>query len=149
MKVGLISDTHDVLHPHVLELLKGCQLILHCGDITKPTLLNQFEGLAPVIAVRGNNDSIKLWPQLLDIRSIELEGLTLAISHYKEKLIDVQADVKCFGHSHIYTQFQQEETWWINPGSCGRKRFNYPLTLAILTLQDKKVNIEKIDLSST
>ena len=56
VKIGIISDTHDLLRPEVVEALQGCECILHCGDISSQRILDQLEQIAPVKVVRGNND---------------------------------------------------------------------------------------------
>lgn len=65
MKVGIISDTHDLLRPEVLEALEGCEVILHGGDISSRQILDRLEQIAPVKAVRGNND--KEWAEHLPV----------------------------------------------------------------------------------
>ena len=65
MKIGILSDTHDLLRPEVTDALQGCDYILHGGDISSQRVLDQLERIAPVKAVRGNND--KEWAEYLPL----------------------------------------------------------------------------------
>ena len=94
MKIGIVSDTHGMLRPEVIETLEGCEAILHGGDITGPEILEKLGDIAPVHAVRGNGD--REWaeyiPLLLDF---ELAGLRICMAHKKKDLpADVMASLK-------------------------------------------------------
>ena len=111
MKVGIISDTHDLLRPEVAEALQGCDCILHSGDISSQRILDQLEQIAPVKAVRGNND--KEWaehlPMFLDF---ELGGLRIYMTHKKK---DPPKDLTAYdlGLSHrsvVLTQHWQNRS---------------------------------------
>ena len=132
MKIGLISDTHDVLTEEVIRILKDCDEIWHCGDFCHETIYHRIEEIAPLYAVRGNNDKEDFFDCLEDRLILERNGFTFELCHYREKLKDSTADVKCFGHSHQL--FHQED--WLNPGSCGRRRFSLPLNMMILEVTD-------------
>src|SRR5437762_2835464 len=54
--VGVISDTHGLVRPAALDHLRGSDLIVHCGDIGEAAVLDTLKAIAPVSAVRGNND---------------------------------------------------------------------------------------------
>lgn len=140
MKIGIISDTHDLLRPEVLGALQGCDGILHGGDISSPRVLARLEQIAPVRAVRGNND--REWaghlPLFLDFG---LGGLRIYMAHRKKDLPrDLAAyDLVIYGHSHQYAEVWQESaggkrTLLFNPGSCGPRRFNQPVTMAVLRI---------------
>ena len=140
MKVGIISDTHDLLRPEVTEALQGCDCILHAGDISSQRILDQLEQIAPVKVVRGNND--KEWaehlPMFLDF---ELGGLRIYMTHKKKDLPkDLTAyDLVICGHTHQYAEVWQKpvgkkRTLLFNPGSCGPRRFIQPITMAILRI---------------
>ena len=156
MKVGIISDTHDLLRLEVMEALRGCDCILHGGDISSLTLLKQLEKIAPVKAVRGNND--KKWaaglPLYLDF---ELGGLHVFMTHKKKDIPkDVGAyDLVVYGHSHQYTQTwvdspgTSKRTLLLNPGSCGPRRFHQPITMAVLTFSDDGLAVERMELPHT
>ncbi len=109
MKIGVLSDTHDLLRSEVLDALQGCDAILHAGDISSRRILDRLREIAPVKAVRGNNDGE--WaghlPLLLDIT---LGGLRICMTHKKKDLPQDLAgyDLVICGHSHRYESVWQE-----------------------------------------
>ena len=147
MKIGIISDTHGLLRPEVLSALNGCEAILHAGDVCRQEILDELEKIAPVYVVRGNND--KEWaeniPVLLDF---EIAGLRVFMTHKKTDLPDDLSpyDLVVFGHSHKYEESHRGKTLLLNPGSCGPRRFNQPITLAILDIIDGKIAVSRIDI---
>ena len=155
MKAGIISDTHDLLRPEVMEELQGCDCILHGGDISSQRILDQLEAIAPVKAVRGNND--KEWaehlPMFLDF---ELGGLHIYMTHRKKDLPRdlTPYDLVIFGHSHQYASVWQDyvgkrRTPLFNPGSCGPRRFIQPITMAILTINPDGWQIKQVSIPHT
>ena len=140
MKVGILSDTHDLLRPEVIDALQGCDHILHGGDISSRKILDQLEQIAPVKAVRGNND--KEWAEHLPLfLDFELGGLRIYMTHKKKDLPQDLSpyDLVIYGHSHQYASDWQESagknrTLLFNPGSCGPRRFIQPITMAILRI---------------
>ena len=148
MKVGLISDTHNLLRPEVLKVLTGVDAILHAGDISSHTILDQLQTIAPVYAVRGNAD--KEWaeelPTFLDF---ELNGLRVHMTHKKK---DLPTDLEPYnlvmvGNSHTYADALVGKTRIINPGSCGPRRFHQPITMAMATIADGSMEIARIDIA--
>lgn len=145
MKIGIISDTHGLLRPEVLEILKDCECILHGGDIDKPELLDTLRVMGAVYIVRGNNDGG--WAEGLS-RTLRftIEGVKFFMVHNKKdvdwSLGDVQVVV--FGHSHKYFEEMIDGRLWLNPGGCGRRRFAQELTMAVMTVEDGKYTVEKI-----
>ena len=119
MKIGILSDTHNMLRPEVLEALQGCDLILHAGDIAKPEILDKLRQIAPTKVVRGNND--RAWAEDLPMQlAFELEGYRFFMTHKKRDIPgDVDADIVIFGHSHKYEEFRDGSILFLNPGSCG------------------------------
>lgn len=155
MKIGIISDTHDLLRPEVLGQLKGCACILHGGDISSLEILEQLEWIAPVKAVRGNNE--KDWaehlPMFLDF---ELGGLRVYMAHKKKDLPkDLSAyDLVICGHSHQYAETwlpsgNGRRTLLLNPGSCGPRRFHQPITMAFMEMDHDGWQVKRIDISHT
>ena len=148
MKVGLISDTHNLLRPDVLKALMGVDAILHAGDISGQAVLDQLQTIAPVYAVRGNAD--KEWaeevPTFLDF---ELNGLHIYMTHRKKDLpADLDPyDLVMVGHSHTYADTLIGKTRIINPGSCGPRRFHQPITMAVATIADSSIEIIRIDIA--
>ena len=147
MKIGIISDTHGLLRPEVLSALNGCEAILHAGDVCRQEILDELEKIAPVYVVRGNND--KEWaeniPVLLDF---EIAGLRVFMTHIKTDLPDDLSpyDLVVFGHSHKYEESHRGKTLLLNPGSCGPRRFNQPITLAIMDIEDRIIAVTRIDI---
>jgi putative phosphoesterase len=146
MRVGVLADTHNLLRPRVLELLAGCDRLLHAGDVGGPEILERLRRIAPmapVLAVRGNTDSDSAGlPERL---TGEIGGLPFGMVHRRE---DVPADwparlrLVVFGHSHRPELSWRGDCLLLNPGACGARRFHLPLTLAILTvLQDPAVRV--------
>lgn len=150
MRLGIISDTHNMLREEVLGKLKTCDYILHAGDFCKQEILEQLEEIGPVYGVRGNNDK-ESWAENLPVSLMaEIEGYKIGMAHEKKDLPKNAEDIQMmiYGHSHKYEAHYEaaEGTWYINPGSCGRKRFNLPLSFAIAEVKNQKVSLEKIDL---
>lgn len=151
MKIGLISDTHGLLRPEALDALQGCAHILHAGDIGRPEILAALGEIAPLSAVRGNNDEGLDWATALP-ESVELElaGVRLFMVHQAVHLPpdlaarDIQIAV-C-GHSHQPLVEQRDGLLLVNPGSAGPRRFKLPICLALLHLQDGQIRVERIDL---
>jgi len=136
MRVGVLADTHNLLRPRVLELLAGCDRLLHAGDVGEPEILERLRQIAPVLAVRGNTDSGEM-ARLPETLTGEIGGLPFGMVHRRE---DVPADwparlrLVVFGHSHRPELSWRGDCLWLNPGACGARRFHLPLTLAILTV---------------
>ena len=133
----MISDTHNLLRPEVADIIKSCELVLHGGDISGPDTLEKIRSLSGnYYVVRGNND--RDWasdiPYTLEV---ELYGRKFFMTHKKKDIpSDVEADVVIYGHSHRYAQDYINGTLYLNPGSCGPRRFNQAITMAVLTVPD-------------
>lgn len=147
-KVAILSDTHGLLRPEVLEKLQGCEAILHGGDINKQSILDELNKIAPVYVVRGNND--KEWAQNIpETLEFTLYGVRFFMVHNKKKIPKDTAgiDVIIYGHSHKYEEKQVNGQLFINPGSCGPRRFTQPVTMAILQIcDDASLQVEKVDI---
>lgn len=147
MKIGIISDTHGLLRPEVIKALEGADAILHGGDIDRRSVLEELLKIAPVYAVRGNAD--KDWagdiPYVLDF---ELCGMKVCMAHKKKDLPkDLSScDLAVYGHSHKYEAAEKDGILFINPGSCGPRRFRQPITMAVLTLEKGKMEVTRIDI---
>lgn len=147
--IGVLSDTHDLLRPEVVELLKGCDVILHGGDVCSGKILDQLQEIAPLYAVRGNNfkGRVEDLPESLEVEAC---GLKIFMTHKKKDLPkDLSSyDLVVYGHSHKYEESREGKTVVINPGSCGPRRFHQPITLAILTLgSDGSLRLERQDIA--
>ena len=147
MKIGIISDTHGLLRPEVLLALNGCEAILHAGDINSQNIIDELEKLAPVYVVRGNND--KEWAEHLPFfLDFEIAGLRVFMTHKKTDLPDDLSpyDLVVFGHSHKFEESHRGKTLLLNPGSCGPRRFNQPITLAILETKDRNITVTRLNI---
>lgn len=137
MRVGVLSDTHNLLRPQVLELLAGCDRILHAGDVGELEILRQLERIAPVAAVRGNTDAGRTAAELPEELTGSLDGLAFGVIHRREHVPrDWPSRLKLviFGHSHRPEMEWRGQCLLLNPGACGARRFTLPLTLAIVTV---------------
>lgn len=145
MKLAILSDTHGLLRPEVAEKLKTADVILHGGDINKQSIVDGLRRYAPLYMVRGNND--KEWAQAIphDL-TLTLEGVTFALVHNKKELpADLEGvNVVVFGHSHKYVQEEKGGILWLNPGSCGPRRFHQEITMMMAELEDGKIQVEKV-----
>lgn len=149
-KIGIISDTHGMLRPEVIEGLQGCEAILHGGDINRQSILDELNKIAPVYVVRGNNDGD--WAESIPyFLEFELAGLSFCMSHKKKDLpANLQKyDIVIYGHSHKWAESREDEgTLMLNPGSCGPRRFGKTATFAMLEVDDQGgFEINKIEIS--
>ena len=147
MRLAILSDTHGLLRPQVVEYLKTADAILHGGDINKPAIVEQLQQFAPLYIVRGNND--KEWAEDIphDL-TVTLEGVTFFLVHNKKEVpADLSGvDVVVFGHSHKYAQEEKDGILWLNPGSCGPRRFHQEITMMMAEIEGGTIQVEKIDI---
>ena len=137
MRVGILSDTHNLLRPQVLEKLAGCERILHAGDVGDLEILEQLRRIAPVDAVRGNTDGGATAAALPESLAGELGGLPFRMIHQREDIDPAwipRVRLIVYGHTHRPELAWQGSCLLLNPGACGPRRFSYPLTLAIVTI---------------
>jgi putative phosphoesterase len=139
-RIGVISDTHGLLRPDVIDHLQGVELILHAGDIGKPEVLDRLRAIAPVQAIRGNVD-VAWAHDLPDTLFVEHGGLHMYLLHDVKTLgIDPLAehiDIVIAGHSHQPRIDTQNGVTFLNPGSCGPRRFSLPIAMAFITKQER------------
>lgn len=137
-EVGIVSDTHGLLRPGVLPLLEGCDLILHAGDVGEAHILEALQEIAPVVAVRGNTDRGAFGASLPLTEVVHVAGRTLYLIHIVDDLdLDPAAadiDAVIFGHTHRPLVEERGEVLFVNPGSCGPRRFDHPVTVARMSL---------------
>jgi uncharacterized protein len=136
LTVGLISDTHGLLRPQAVEALRGVHRIIHAGDIGGEEVLAALRAIAPVDAVRGNNDCDPWATRIPTELTLDLGGVAVHVLHdLKELQLDpVRAGVKVViaGHSHKPDVREQGGVLYVNPGSAGPRRFRLPVTVAHL-----------------
>jgi uncharacterized protein len=148
--VGVISDTHGLMRPEALAALRGCELIVHAGDVGTPEVLEALRSLAPLVAVRGNNDRGPWASTLPEWDTIEVGGCLLYVLH---DIADLDLDPKAAGlravitgHSHRPAIESRDGVLFVNPGSAGPRRFTLPIALARLEIGQSRVGARIIDL---
>jgi putative phosphoesterase len=141
--IGVVSDTHGLVRPEALRHLRGVDRIVHAGDIGGPAVLRALEAIAPVTAVRGNNDRgpwARAFPRTrtLTVEQARLHVLhdlkTLAVDPARARLAAVIA-----GHSHQPSARARNGVLFLNPGSIGPRRFTLPVAMARLTVRGARV----------
>jgi len=149
-RVGLISDTHGLLRPQALDYLRGSDHIVHAGDIVDPAILDRLAELAPLTAVRGNNDTGAWARALPETATLTLDGVTIHILHdLKELAIDPAAHgvrVVIAGHSHKPACEERGGVLYVNPGSAGRRRFTLPISVGELLIEGGQVDVRLLTL---
>jgi putative phosphoesterase len=140
-RVGLVSDTHDLLRPEVLDALRGSDHILHGGDICGPEVLEALARLAPLTAVRGNNDQGTWARRLRETETIELAGVVIHVIHdLKDLVLPPAARVVISGHSHKPKVEERDGVLYVNPGSAGPRRFKLPISAGELRIEGGQVS---------
>ena len=153
MRIGVISDTHGLLRPEAQRALQGVQLIIHAGDVGAPEILTQLKLIAPVFAVRGNVDT-EAWAEELPLTTVvEISGFHFYVLHNLRDL-DLQPraagfDAVISGHTHRAAQHEDSEVFYLNPGSAGPRRFQLPVTLALVEVTKKPWRVELVRLLET
>lgn len=149
--VGVIADTHGLLRPQALDLLRGSEHIIHAGDIGAPEIVPALEQVAPVTAIRGNIDR-QAWAQCFpETEVVELAGLHIYIIHDVE-VLDLNPKAAGFaavisGHSHRPRQQLKDGVLYFNPGSAGPRRFTLPVTMGRLEISKGNVKGEILNLA--
>ena len=153
-RVGLISDTHDMLRPQVFEVFRGVDVILHAGDVGDDDILDELSAIAPVYAVRGNTDRVDN-PRLPASRRLRISGVRVHVSHGHEvgakpiTLVAVygeDADVIVYGHTHRELVTEADGVLAVNPGAAGARRFDLMPCVAIMTIANGKPTVELVRL---
>jgi putative phosphoesterase len=148
--LGIISDTHGLLRPEAIAALRGSDRILHAGDVGKIEILEALAQIAPVTAIRGNIDTGS-WARVLPATEIvEIGGVSIYMLHNLAQL-DLKPEAAGFrvvihGHSHHPKIEEKNGVLYFNPGSAGPRRFSSPVTVGRLTIEEKNVNAELIEL---
>jgi putative phosphoesterase len=148
--LGVISDTHGLLRPAAVKALAGTDMILHAGDIGTPEILAALRAIAPVVAVRGNNDQDE-WAQILpETEVVEVGQVALYVLHDLHELdLDPMAagfSAVISGHSHRPSISKRHGVLFLNPGSAGPRRFKLPVSLARLRIRGDAVEAQLIEL---
>jgi uncharacterized protein len=151
IRVGLISDTHGLMRPEALEALAGVAHIVHAGDIGTAEILAQLRAIAPVTAVRGNNDKDTWAKGIAEHEVVEIGGKSIYVLHdLKELDLDPAAsgfNVVVTGHSHKPLITRRDDVLYVNPGSAGPRRFKLPICVATLEIASDAIHAEILDLN--
>ncbi|HYD96655.1 MAG TPA: metallophosphoesterase family protein [Noviherbaspirillum sp.] len=143
LRIGLISDTHNLLRPEALVALKGVHRIIHAGDICDARVLAELESIAPVTAVRGNNDRGDWARRLQEKERVEFGGVAIYVVHDLHDLDLAPAangiKVVVTGHSHRPLMKMENGVLYVNPGSAGPRRFKLPISVGFLEIAHGKV----------
>jgi putative phosphoesterase len=146
--IGVISDTHGLLRPEVVQVFTKVDLILHAGDIGTAEVLQQLKSIAPVIAVRGNNDKERWARAIPEAEVAEIAGVRIYVLHDLKEIAFDPADrrfqIVVSGHSHRPSIETRDQVLFLNPGSAGPRRFKLPITVAQLTVDGSSVKGEII-----
>ena len=149
-RIGVISDTHGLVRPQALRALAGADLIVHAGDVGSPDVLEALRAVAPVVAVRGNNDRGGWATALAETEVVETDGRSLYVLHdLKELDLDPRAagfDAVIAGHSHQPRIERRDGVLYLNPGSAGPRRFRLPIAVAWLAVEAAGVDAEIVHL---
>ena len=144
-RILILSDTHGLLRPEVLDYLATADIIIHGGDINTQAIVDKLRACAPLYIVRGNND--KEWAENLpQSLTFAVEGVRFFLTHNRTHIpADLSGvDVVVYGHSHKYACREEKGVLWLNPGSCGPRRFHQEITLAVMTVDDGHIQTEKV-----
>ncbi|MGC2745040.1 MAG: metallophosphoesterase family protein [Candidatus Angelobacter sp.] len=151
MIIGVISDTHGLLRPEAVELLRGSEHIIHAGDIGAPEIIAELEKIAPITAIRGNVDTQAWARKFAETEVVELGGLFLYVIHDGNAL-DLNPKAAGFtavisGHSHNPKQEVRDGVLYFNPGSAGPRRFKLPISVGRLAIIEGKVSAEILEIT--
>ena len=149
-KIGVISDTHGLVRKSVLKSFKDVDLIVHAGDVGKPEVLETLQNIAKVYPVRGNVDGGK-WTDSLPLTDVVQVGqIYLYVLHDLDSLdldpVTAGFNVVISGHSHIPKIEKKDDILFLNPGSAGPKRFDYPISIAFLYIKGTSIETEIVEL---
>lgn len=149
--IGVISDTHGLLRPEAIDALRGSYLIVHAGDIGGPEILVALRELAPVVAVRGNNDRRDWAKDLNDTEVVRAGDALLYVLHdlHELDLDPLAAGFKAVisGHSHQPRAEERAGVLYLNPGSAGPRRFKLPIAVARLRIDGNFMSAEIVELA--
>lgn len=150
MTVGIVSDTHGLLRPEALTALKGVDRILHLGDVGKPQILRELEKIAPVTAIRGNVDYDGECSKLSETDVVLVEDRYLYMLHDLKTIhldpVAAKFSAVLYGHTHVPNYHTKKGVLYFNPGSCGPRRFDLPITIGLLTIRNGELKPEIVHL---
>lgn len=150
-RVGIISDTHGLVRPEAVAALRGVDAILHAGDIGQPEVLAELRALAPLTAVRGNNDHGAWADGVPETALVRFDGVAVYVLHDRGELrrspAPAEARVVVAGHSHKPIVEERDGVLYVNPGSAGPRRFRLPIAVAELAIDGSAVRVRIVELA--
>jgi putative phosphoesterase len=159
VRIGLVSDTHGLFDPALATVFARCAAILHAGDVVRPAVLEALAAIAPVTAVRGNNDVAPALGRLPVTALVPVGPLTALVVHdlgpreapkppAREVIAHRRPEIVVHGHSHRPGASVLDGRLFVNPGSAGPRRFSLPRTAAVLVARGRRVSVELLDLAA-
>jgi putative phosphoesterase len=149
-RVGLISDSHGLLRPEAMEFLRGSDFIVHAGDIGDSAILAELSAIAPVTAVRGNNDNGPWAQSVPETEVLRVDEVSIYVLHNLAELDTDPAaagfQVVVSGHSHKPSVERRDGVLYVNPGSAGPRRFKLPISVADLEIAGASVKARLVEL---
>lgn len=145
-KIGIVSDSHNYVSEQMMGILRTCDYILHAGDVTTESVVDQFRQAGRLYLVRGNTDRDPWAYSVAERQLFSIGGLTFLMVHDQMDVgrLVVQADVVIYGHTHIYSEQIVNGRLWLNPGSCGSPRYGNPASMVVMEVEDQKYTLQKI-----
>lgn len=148
--IGVISDTHGLIRPEALRALRGAELIIHAGDIGKPDVIETLKSIAPVVAIRGNNDREKWARKFPETAVVEVGKVRIYVIHNVNEL-EIDPATAGFravisGHSHRPSVLRRGGVLFLNPGSAGPRRFKLPIAVARLRIKGESASSRILEL---
>lgn len=133
-RIGLISDTHGLLRPEAVRFLRGSDHIIHAGDIGRPEILEQLAAIAPLTAIRGNNDTARWARAVPQAATLTIGRVRIRVVHDLADLGKADCEVVVSGHSHQPKVEERDGVLYVNPGSAGPRRFTLPVAVGELMI---------------
>ncbi len=150
--LGIISDTHGLVRPEISKIFKGVDLILHAGDVGGENIISELEEIAPVVAVKGNMDRGGYAATLSETEIVEIGKVSIYMLHdlYRIDLDPAAAGfgVVISGHTHVKSLKKKDGVLYLNPGSAGPVRLDYPVSAAILKINGKNTDVRFITIKA-
>jgi len=150
-RLGLISDTHGLLRPAAADFLRGSDHIIHAGDIVGAHVLDALGSIAPLTAVRGNNDRGDWAMRLAETEVVDVGGILIYVLHDLAALdldpVAAGCRVVVYGHSHRPAVEERDGVLYVNPGSAGPRRFRLPIAVGELLIEGDAVEARLVELT--
>lgn len=150
LRIGLISDTHNLIRPEATAFLRGCHHIIHAGDICNASTLDELSRIAPITAVRGNNDK-GAWAEALAVAEFIQFGEVFAYAIHDLAELDIDPGsagvrVVVSGHTHKPLVEEKGGVLFVNPGSAGPRRFSLPISIGEIIINGSSVSARTVEL---